>query len=39
MQPVVVRIPFDDFAGKFVFHCHIMNHGDSGMMALVDVVE
>jgi FtsP/CotA-like multicopper oxidase with cupredoxin domain len=39
MQPVVVRIPFDDFTGKFVFHCHIMNHGDSGMMALVDVVE
>ena len=39
MQPVVIRVPFDDFAGKFVFHCHIMNHGDSGMMALVDVVE
>jgi FtsP/CotA-like multicopper oxidase with cupredoxin domain len=38
MQPVVIRVPFDDFTGKFVFHCHILNHEDSGMMALVDVV-
>jgi FtsP/CotA-like multicopper oxidase with cupredoxin domain len=39
MSPVVIRAPFDDFTGKFVFHCHILNHEDSGMMALVDVVE
>jgi FtsP/CotA-like multicopper oxidase with cupredoxin domain len=38
-KPVVVRIPFDRFTGKFVFHCHILNHEDHGMMALVDVVE
>jgi FtsP/CotA-like multicopper oxidase with cupredoxin domain len=37
MSSVVVRIPFDDFTGKFVFHCHILNHEDNGMMALVDV--
>jgi len=38
-KPVVVRIPFDDFLGKFVFHCHILNHEDNGMMGLVEVVE
>ncbi|MDF3016064.1 MAG: mco 1 [Thermomicrobiales bacterium] len=36
---VVIRIPFMDYPGKFVFHCHILFHEDHGMMALVDVVE
>ena len=36
---VVIRIPFDDFTGKFVYHCHILNHADMGMMATVEVVE
>jgi FtsP/CotA-like multicopper oxidase with cupredoxin domain len=36
---VVIRIPFEDFAGKFVYHCHIMFHGDGGMMGVVEVVE
>jgi suppressor of ftsI len=36
---VVVRIPFDEFTGKFVYHCHILNHEDLGMMAVVEVVE
>jgi suppressor of ftsI len=35
---VVVRIPFLDFTGKFVFHCHILAHEDGGMMAIVEVV-
>jgi FtsP/CotA-like multicopper oxidase with cupredoxin domain len=35
---VVVRIPFRDFTGRFVFHCHILGHEDSGMMQVVDVV-
>ncbi|HEX7825673.1 MAG TPA: multicopper oxidase domain-containing protein [Mycobacterium sp.] len=35
---VVVRIPFYDFKGKFVYHCHILNHADMGMMANVEVV-
>ncbi len=29
---MVVRIPFEDFSGKFVFHCHILGHEDLGMM-------
>ena len=36
---VVIRIPFEDFSGKFVYHCHIMFHGDGGMMGVVEVVK
>jgi FtsP/CotA-like multicopper oxidase with cupredoxin domain len=36
---VVVRIPFEDFTGKFVFHCHIENHADNGMMSVVEVID
>jgi suppressor of ftsI len=35
---VVVRIPFRDYTGKFVYHCHILNHEDNGMMGLIEVV-
>jgi FtsP/CotA-like multicopper oxidase with cupredoxin domain len=35
---VVIRMRFTDFVGKFVFHCHILNHEDHGMMATIDVV-
>jgi len=38
-QDVVIRTRFTDFPGKFVFHCHILNHEDNGMMAVVEVVE
>jgi FtsP/CotA-like multicopper oxidase with cupredoxin domain len=34
---VVVRIHFRDFVGRFVYHCHILNHEDNGMMAVVEV--
>jgi len=36
---VVIRMPFDDYAGKFVFHCHILGHEDAGMMAVIEVVK
>ena len=36
---VVIRIPFDDFVGKTVYHCHLMFHGDFGMMGVVQIVE
>jgi suppressor of ftsI len=36
---VVIRVPFMDYTGKFVFHCHILFHEDHGMMAVVDVAE
>ncbi|MBA2598517.1 MAG: multicopper oxidase family protein, partial [Chloroflexia bacterium] len=34
---VVIRAPFMDYAGKFVYHCHILFHEDHGMMAVVEV--
>lgn len=34
---MVVRIPFERFTGKFVFHCHILGHEDLGMMKTVVV--
>lgn len=34
---VMVRIPFA-IAGDFVYHCHILGHEDSGMMAKISVV-
>ena len=34
---VVIRIPFDQFTGHFVFHCHILAHEDGGMMFTVQV--
>ena len=36
---VVVRIPFKDFVGKSVYHCHMMFHGDFGMMGTFEVVK
>ncbi len=33
----VVRIAFDDFAGTTVYHCHILDHEDSGMMGVISV--
>jgi FtsP/CotA-like multicopper oxidase with cupredoxin domain len=35
---VVIRMRFIEFTGKFPFHCHILNHEDHGMMAVVEVV-
>jgi len=34
---VRLRIPFTTFAGRSVYHCHILDHEDAGMMATVVV--
>ncbi|WP_019873149.1 multicopper oxidase family protein [Sporichthya polymorpha] len=34
---VRLRIPFTTHAGRSVFHCHILDHEDAGMMATVNV--
>lgn len=31
-KTVRIRIPFRDFAGKTVYHCHVLDHEDLGMM-------
>jgi FtsP/CotA-like multicopper oxidase with cupredoxin domain len=35
--PVVLNIPFTQL-GEFVYHCHILEHEDGGMMAKIKVV-
>ena len=32
-----IRIPFTHHTGRSVYHCHILDHEDLGMMATVDV--
>jgi hypothetical protein len=34
---VVIRQHYADFDGWFVFHCHILNHEDVGMMRTIQV--
>lgn len=36
---IVIRIQFTDYTGKTVFHCHILNHEDGGMMAVQQIVQ
>jgi FtsP/CotA-like multicopper oxidase with cupredoxin domain len=36
-ETVRIRIPFRDFVGKTVYHCHILDHEDLGMMGIVEV--
>jgi hypothetical protein len=33
-----VKLKFTDYTGAYVFHCHILEHEDDGMMTLFDVV-
>ena len=37
VQTVVVQIPFSE-VGDFVYHCHIGEHQDAGMMAHIRVI-
>ncbi|SDL44524.1 Multicopper oxidase with three cupredoxin domains (includes cell division protein FtsP and spore coat protein CotA) [Arthrobacter sp. ov407] len=34
---VRVRINFTDFTGRSVYHCHILDHEDQGMMGVIEV--
>ncbi|WP_263975598.1 multicopper oxidase domain-containing protein [Leptolyngbya sp. 7M] len=36
-ETVRIRIPFRNFAGKTVYHCHILDHEDLGMMGLIQI--
>jgi FtsP/CotA-like multicopper oxidase with cupredoxin domain len=35
---VVIRIPFADYPGTWMFHCHIAAHEDNGMMSYINVI-
>ena len=32
-----VRVAFEDFTGTAVYHCHILDHEDNGMMGVISV--
>ncbi len=36
-ETVKIRVPFRTFAGKTVFHCHILDHEDLGMMGNLQI--
>jgi FtsP/CotA-like multicopper oxidase with cupredoxin domain len=36
---LIIRIPFDDFVGKSVYHYHLLFHEDYGMMHSFEVVK
>ena len=38
-QPQTIRTRYTDFSGKFVLHCHILDHEDQGMMQAVEIVK
>ncbi len=37
-EEVVVDIPFTDYAGTFIMHCHVLEHEDDGMMTQFQTV-
>lgn len=36
-ETIRIRIPFRDHAGKTVYHCHVLDHEDRGMMGILDI--
>lgn len=37
-ETVRIAIPFDDRDGMWMFHCHILDHADLGMMAMLHLM-
>jgi FtsP/CotA-like multicopper oxidase with cupredoxin domain len=38
-RPISFRTRYTRFTGKFVIHCHILDHEDRGMMEVVEITE
>ncbi|MEB3211938.1 MAG: multicopper oxidase domain-containing protein, partial [Leptolyngbyaceae bacterium] len=36
-ETVIIRILFKEYPGKTVYHCHILDHEDQGMMGILNV--
>lgn len=36
-ETVTIRVRFEDFIGKTVYHCHILDHEDQGMMGVMEI--
>ncbi len=37
-ETVQILVPFADFTGKTMFHCHLLEHEELGMMGVVEIV-
>ena len=37
-ETVRIRIPFRNYKGQTVYHCHILDHEDQGMMGIVEML-
>lgn len=38
-EKTTIRTVYKDFTGKFVIHCHILDHEDQGMMQSVEILQ
>lgn len=38
-ESVTFHVPFEDFAGTYLYHCHMLEHAMDGMMGVFDVAE
>lgn len=38
-KPERILTRYEDFKGKFVLHCHILDHEDQGMMQAVEIID
>ena len=38
-ERVRVRMAFQDFTGKLMYHCHILDHEDLGMMGVLEIID
>lgn len=36
-ESVTIRVRFEDFVGRTVYHCHILDHEDQGMMGIIEI--
>ena len=36
-ERVRLRIAFRDYPGKTVYHCHVLDHEDRGMMGILEI--
>lgn len=36
-ETVTIRVRFEDFVGRTVYHCHILDHEDQGMMGIIEI--
>lgn len=37
-ESVKIRVKFENYTGRTVYHCHILDHEDQGMMGIIDII-